>query len=95
MRPEMIEGGLFRVYNRFARGEKVFADPKEAIVFVDRLNETKVRDGFSVLAWALMSDHFHMAVRTSAVPLSRTMQNLQNGFSRSFNRRWSRTGPLW
>ena len=91
----MIEGGLYHVYNRFARGEEIFADPGEAIGFVDRLHETKARDGFSVLAWALMSNHFHLALRTSAVPLSRTMHYLQNGFSRGFNRRWRRTGPLW
>ena len=29
----MIEGGLYRVYNRFARGEDVFADPEEAVEF--------------------------------------------------------------
>jgi len=46
----MIEGGLYHVYNRFARGEEVFADPVEAIGFIDRLHETKARDGFSVLA---------------------------------------------
>ena len=95
LRRETIEGGLYHVYNRFARGEEVFADPGEAIGFIDRLHETKARDGFSVFAWALMSNHFHVALRTSAVPLSRTMHYLQNGFSRSFNRRWRRTGPLW
>ncbi len=91
----MIEGGLYHVYNRFARGEDVFTDPGEAIGFIDSLHETKARDGFSVLARTLMSNHFHVALRTSAVPLSRTMHYLQNGFSRGFNRRWRRTGPLW
>jgi len=42
-----------------------------------------------------LSDHFHLALQTSAAPLSRTMHYLQNGFSRAFNHRWRRTGPLW
>jgi hypothetical protein len=29
----LIEGGLYHVYNRFARGEDVFADPAEAVEF--------------------------------------------------------------
>jgi REP element-mobilizing transposase RayT len=91
----MIEGGLYHVYNRFARGEEVFGDPEEATCFVERLRETKNRDGFLVFAWCVMSNHFHLALRSSAVPLSRTMHFLQNGFSREFNRRWCRTGPLW
>ncbi|MCD4748391.1 MAG: hypothetical protein K8R59_03365 [Thermoanaerobaculales bacterium] len=28
LRREMIEGGLYHVYNRFARGEQVFSDPE-------------------------------------------------------------------
>ena len=91
----VIEGGLYHVYNRFSRGEDVFADPEEAIEFVELLREAKQRDGMTVFAWALLSNHFHMALRTSAVPLSRTMQYVQGTFSRRFNRRWRRTGPLW
>ena len=32
----MVEGGLYNVYNRFARGEGVFADPEEAVEFAER-----------------------------------------------------------
>ena len=90
-----VEGGLYHVYNRFARGEGVFADPEEAIEFVELLREVKRRDGLTIFAWALLSNHYHIALRTSAIPLSRTMQYLQGTYSRRFNRRWRRTGPLW
>jgi hypothetical protein len=84
----LVEGGLYHVYNRFARGEDVFADPEEAIEFVELLREVKRRDELTVLAWALLSNHYHLAVRTSAIPLSRSMQRLQVGFARRFNRQW-------
>lgn len=90
-----VEGGLYHVYNRFARGEDVFADPEEAIEFSELLREVKRRDGLTVFAWALLSNHYHIALRTTAIPLSRTMQSLQGSYSRRFNRRWRRTGPLW
>lgn len=90
-----IEGGLYHVYNRFARGEEVFADPEEAIAFVDLVGDLKQRDDLQIFAWSLLSNHFHIALRTSAVPLSRTMQTLQGGFAKAFNRRRRRTGPLW
>lgn len=91
----LVEGGLYHVYNRFARGEDVFADPEEAVEFLELLRDVKQRDGLTIFAWALLSNHYHMAVRTSAVQLSRTMKHLQGTFSRAFNRRWRRTGPLW
>jgi len=90
-----VEGGLYHVYNRFARGESVFADPEEAIEFVELLRKVKQRDGLTVFAWALLFNHYHIALRTSAIPLSRSMQYLQGTYSRRFNRRWKRTGPLW
>ena len=40
----IIEGGLYHVYNRFARGEDVFADPEEAIEFLGLLREVKRRE---------------------------------------------------
>ena len=91
----LVEGGLYHVYNRFACGEDVFADPEEAVEFSELLREVKKRDGLTIYAWALLSNHFHIAVRTSAVPLSRSMQRLQGGFAKRFNRRWGRSGPLW
>ncbi len=91
----LVEGGLYHVYNRFARGENVFGDVNEAVEFAELLREVKMRDGLTVFAWALLSNHFHIAVRTSAVPLSRSMHRLQGGFARRFNRRWGRSGPLW
>ena len=66
----LVEGGLHHVYNRFARGEDVFADPEKAIEFAELLREVKRRDGLTVLAWALLSNRNHVDDRTSAIPLS-------------------------
>jgi putative transposase len=91
----LIEGGLYHVYNRFARGEEIFADPEEAINFLELLRKLKQRDDLQIFGWALLSNHYHLAIRTSAVPLSRTMRTLQGSYARTFNRRWRRSGPLW
>ncbi|MCG6963195.1 MAG: transposase, partial [Acidobacteria bacterium] len=83
----VIEGGVYRVYNRVGSGERVFDDPEEAARFVDLMREVKERDGWTVFAWCLMANHYHLAVRTSVVPLSHGMHHLQCTFSRGFNRR--------
>ncbi len=88
----LVEGGLYHVYNRFARGEDVFVDPEEAVEFSELLREVKQRDGLTVYAWALLSNHYHIAVRTSAVPLSRSMQRLQGGFEPAWTRARQRSG---
>ena len=90
-----IEGGLCHVYNRVASGEPVFADPEEAVEFIEIIRETKTRDGWTVLAWCVMSNHYHLVIRTSSIPLWRGMHRIQNLFSRRFNKRQGRTGSLW
>ena len=90
-----VEGGLYHVYNRFASGEGVFSDPEEAREFVDFLRFVKKRDGWTVFGWSLMSNHYHLAIRSRAVPISHGLHYLQGRFSQRFNRRRKRTGALW
>ena len=90
-----VEGGIYHVYNRFASGEPVFADREEAREFIELLRYVKQRDGWTVFAWVLMSNHYHLAIRSRAVPISRGFQYLQGRFSQRFNRGRKRTGALW
>jgi REP element-mobilizing transposase RayT len=90
-----VEGGLYHVYNRIASGEPVFSDPEEAAEFIELIRETKTRDGWTVLSWCVMSNHFHLVIRTATVPLWRGMHRIQNLFSRRFNKRHGRTGGVW
>ena len=53
-----VEGGIYHVYNRFASGEAVFAGPDVVLEFIELLRYVKKRDGWTVFAWALMSNHF-------------------------------------
>jgi hypothetical protein len=50
-----VEGGIYHVYNRFASGEPVFADPEEVLKFIELLRYVKHRDGRTVFVWVLMS----------------------------------------
>jgi len=42
-----------------------------------------------------MSNHYHLLLRTVAVPLWRTMASLQVGFTKRFNRFHGFVGPFW
>ena len=91
----VVEGGLYHVYNRVSSGEHIFADPEEAMEFIEIVRDIKKRDGWTIFAWCVMSNHIHVVLRTSSVPLWRGMHGIQNRFSRGFNRRRGRTGALW
>jgi len=91
----VVEGGVYHVYNRISSGEPILANPNEAIEFIEIIRDVKKRDDWAIFAWSVMSNHFHIVIRTSSVPLWRGMHGIQNRFSRGFNRRHGRTGGLW
>ena len=92
---EFVEGAVYHVYNRCARGVEPFAKRKAAERFLDTLMRARDRDGLTILAWCLLSNHYHLAVRAGAVPLARTMGFVQARFGQDFNRRTGASGPLW
>jgi REP element-mobilizing transposase RayT len=90
-----VEGATYHVYARITRREQIFVEAQEAEAWVAVVREVKRRDGFAVLAWCLMSNHFHLLLRTGAVPLWRSMRSIQGRFAVGFNRRQRLVGPVW
>ena len=91
----VVEGGLYHVYNRFARGATIFDEGDEAERFLDLLRTVRNRDEITVLAWCLMANHYHLALRAGPVQLSRSIGFVQFRFGQDYNRRHRSSGPLW
>ncbi len=90
-----VEGGIYHVYNRFARGAEVFAEGDEAERFLGLLHKVKARDGLTVFGRCLMSHHSHLALRAGPILLSRTMGYVQARFGQNDNLRHRSSGPRW
>jgi len=90
-----VPGGIYHVYNRVTRGQHVFRNDEEADRLEELIASTKKRDDFQVLAWCVMSNHYHLAVRMGEVPLSRSMRTIHHRFAQSFNGRHRVFGPFW
>ena len=91
----LVEGGVYHVYNRLGRGERVFEREEVALGFERLLREVVERDELTVFAWCLMPNHYHLAVRTGVVPLDRPMRSLQQRVARRVNLSDRVHGPLW
>jgi len=90
-----IPYATYHVYCRVARGEFVFANRDDSGHFLETLCEVRDRDGLSILAWCLMTNHYHLVLKTASVPLWRTMARLQRTVAREHNRRRRYLGRLW
>jgi REP element-mobilizing transposase RayT len=90
-----VAGALYHTIARGNNGRKTFLDEKDYQVFLDGLGEMKRRTPFSIYAYCLMPNHFHLLVETGRVPLSVIMQRLLTRYVKLFNFRHHRIGHLF
>jgi REP element-mobilizing transposase RayT len=96
-RPPRLEfpGALYHVTVRGNEKRAVFRDDVDRRQYLDRLAHYRERFRFQLLAYCLMTNHVHLAIRAGVVPLSRVMAGIQSSYAQWFNRRHERVGHLF
>jgi REP element-mobilizing transposase RayT len=88
-------GGLYHVIARGNRRAAIFHDDADFMAYLDRLERYRQRDGVTLHAYILMTNHVHLLLATGDRPLSRTMQTLQFTYSQYYNRRYATSGHVF
>ena len=88
-------GALHHIISRGIEGTEIFRKEEDRIDFINRLAELCREGAIMVYAWALMSNHYHLLVRTGKQPLSSSMRRLLTGYVVNFNRKYKRCGHLF
>ena len=88
-------GMLHHVRVRGIERGNIFLSDRDRNDFLDRLTIACTDGAASIYAWSLMSNHFHLAIRTGTSSLSRIMSKVLTGYAVSFNRRNKRVGHLF
>jgi len=73
----------------------IFTCDDDRLDFVRRFSRLLEATGTACLAWALLSNHFHLLLRTTDIPLSKFMRRLLTGYAVTFNLRHDRTSHLF
>lgn len=96
-RPVRIEypGAVYHVTSRGNEKKPIFLCDEDREAFVDFLGRTAQRFGWSVTAWVLMTNHFHLITQTPEPNLSAGMHWLNTCYASWFNRRHQRWGHLF
>ena len=88
-------GALHHIIVRGIERRKIFRDDSDRDNFLNRLGGILRDNQTRCFAWALMSNHFHLLLRTGIVPISNVMRRLLTGYAVSFNLRHRRSGHLF
>lgn len=76
-------------------GRIVFVDDRDRELFLAALATLKSEMNFSLLAYCLMGNHFHLAIKIGQIPLSNIIHRLLTRYALTFNACHDRTGHLF
>jgi putative transposase len=88
-------GALHHVIVRGIERKSIFKDDVDRKAFVERAGSIFFASETPCFAWALMTNHVHLLIRTAIVPVATLMRRLLTGYAMAFNRRHRRHGQLF
>ncbi len=88
-------GLLHHVMIRGIERRKIFRDDKDREDFIERISFLLPDTKTQCYAWALMSNHVHLLIRSGPSGISQFMRRLLTGYAVSFNRKYKRHGQLF
>jgi REP element-mobilizing transposase RayT len=88
-------GAIYHLTSRGDRREAIYADDTDRVSFLNVLSQACRRFDASVLAYCLMSNHYHLVLCTRAANLSLLMRHLNGVYTQAFNRRHRLVGHLF
>ena len=88
-------GTLHHVIIRGIERRKIVDNDKDRENFVTRMGSIALDTKTSIYAWALMTNHAHILLRSSIAGLPTFMRRFLSGYAVSYNRRHRRYGHLF
>lgn len=86
------------IYHAMARGVErrpIFIDDHDRRIFLDQMRRYERELGAKIIAYCLMGNHFHLAIKVAAATLGAFMQRLTGGYAGGLNHRHDRVGHLF
>jgi putative transposase len=88
-------GAWYHVMNRGRRSESIFLDKKDYLLFLDLLKEIRELWNVNIVAYCLMTNHYHLLIQTPDANISRAMRHLNSVYTQRFNKRHGFDGTLF
>jgi REP element-mobilizing transposase RayT len=88
-------GTLHHLIIRGIEKRDIVTDDKDRDNFVSRMGAVALKTGTSIYAWALMTNHAHILLKSGQQGLSAFMSKFLTGYSIVYNRRHDRHGHLF
>jgi REP element-mobilizing transposase RayT len=88
-------GAVYHAYSRGNKGEVIFLDDDDRRLFLAIVADVCLKTRTRVLAYCLMSNHFHLLLEIALASLETVMRRVLCRFSRTMNRKYKRYGHVF
>jgi len=88
-------GAFYHVLSRGNNRQEIFLNSSDYQDFLTCLRIIQERYPFTLYAYVLLPNHFHLLLETKEVTLSRIMLSLLTRYVKLFNQRYRRVGHLF
>ena len=87
-------GSFHHVFSRAVEGLPIFAIHADSKDLEDRIASQVTAGAFRIHAFTVMSNHFHLLLERTGVPLSISMHRVLTGFAVRYNKRYEHRGHV-
>ena len=87
--------GVFHLCSRGVERRAIYLDDADRVFFLALYRHARMRHRWDVLAYCLMTNHFHLVVNAPLDSITRGMHLLKARYGQAFNHRYARTGHLF
>ncbi len=92
---EWYQGACYHVMGRGNRRCAIYKDEEDYNTFFRLLASVKERYPFTLHAYCLMTNHYHLLITTNNEPIWKIMQPIMNHYARNFNQKNGLDGHLF
>ena len=96
-RPQRIEyeNAFYHVMNRGAGRRDIYHSEQDYYMFLELLSDANRRFGIEIHCYCLMSNHYHLLIKTPNANLGRAMRHINGVYTQRYNRAHQTDGPLF
>lgn len=88
-------GAIYHVIQRGNNREYIYEQHRWKRALLDEIIKSVDVDQMELFAFVIMGNHYHLALRTGEIPLSKMMHRINSNFGRYYNRDRGRTGSVF
>lgn len=91
----VFQNAFYHVFNRGINKQDIFLSEQDYQFFIKKLKDLKKKYDYSIYAFCLMPNHFHISIQTRKTPISKIMASLLTSYSMYFNRTYKHFGSVF